>query len=331
MWPQKFELAAEVWGESRSAHPDARTGSPPSLAARPWKLAATGHSGAMELLEWLASRGGIAHRADAAATGFTPDRVRAAIRAGAVRRLRAQWIALPGAPFDLTAAATASARLTCISLARYRGLWVPDQATAQLHLQVGPNAHKHHDEAVLHWAAPLVDRGPRALTASTEDALAHIALCFAREDALSIWDSAIKVESLDLESLRAVRWPSGAARDLAETVEGKSDSGIETLFVVRLSSWGVPLRQQVLLAGHRVDVVLGSHLVVQIDGFTYHSSPAERGRDVAHDAELRLRGYTVFRFTYAQIVHGWDRVEAKISAAIARGLHLAPASRARRA
>ncbi|WP_350352943.1 DUF559 domain-containing protein [Microbacterium sp. A8/3-1] len=285
----------------------------------------------MELTEWVASRGGIAHRADAAARGFSPDRVRAAIRAGAVRRIRARWIALPDAPADLTAAATASARLTCISLARHRSWWVPDGAASRLHLQVGPNAHKHPDDAVLHWATPLVDRGPRALTASVEDALAHIARCFDHEDALSIWDSAIRVESLDLESLRAVRWPSSASRELAGTVRGLSDSGIETLFVVRLSSWGIPLRQQIVLARHPVDVVLGTHLVVQIDGFAHHSSAAERGRDVAHDAELRLRGYTVLRFTYAQIVHGWDRVEATISAAIARGLHLAPASRARRA
>lgn len=285
----------------------------------------------MKLLEWLQARGGIAHRADAAAHGFAPEHVRAAIRTGAVRRIRARWIALPTAPVDLRAAAAASARLTCISLARRLGWWIPDGASSQLHLQVGPNAHKHHDEAVLHWSAPLVDRGARALTASVEDSLAHIALCFAREDALAIWESAIRVESLDLESVRAVRWPNHASRELAGTVEGKSDSGIETLFVVRLSSWGVPLRQQVRLAGHLVDVVIGSHLIVQIDGFAHHSSAADRGRDVAHDAELRLRGYTVFRFTYAHIVHEWDRVEATVAAAIARGLHLPPASRARRA
>lgn len=285
----------------------------------------------MELIRWLEARGGIAHRADAAARGFTPDHVRAAIQQGTVRRIRARWIALPNAPADLVAAGMASARLTCSSLARHRGWWLPDGATSRLHLQVGPNAHKHRADAVLHWAAPLVDRGPRTLTASVEDALAHAALCFAREDALSIWESAVKIEALDLESLRAVRWPNGASRQLASTVRGLSDSGLETLFVVRLSSWGVPIRQQVVLAGHPVDVVLGSHLVVQIDGFAHHSSAADRGRDVAHDAELRLRGYTVFRFTYAQIVHGWDQVEAMIAAAIARGLHLAPTSRARRA
>lgn len=281
----------------------------------------------MTLVEWLTNRGGIAHRADAAAHGFSPHRVRAAIRSGLVARIRAQWIALADAPVDLTAAASASARLTCISLARRRGWWIPDGAASDLHLQVGPNGHRHHSSAVLHWGIPLVDRGPRTLTASLEDALAHVVACFSTDEAMSIWESAVRVDALDIESLRAVRWPNAAVRDIADSVNGLSDSGIETLFVVRLSSWGVPLRQQVRLARRPVDVVIGSHLVIQIDGFAHHSSSAERTRDVAHDAELRLRGYTVLRFTYAQIVHDWERVEQTIAAAIARGLHLPPNSR----
>lgn len=285
----------------------------------------------MNVVEWLSTRGGIAHRRDAAARGFTPDHVRAAIRAGRVQRVRAQWIALAEAPADLVAAASATARLTCTSLARRRGWWIPDGATHGIHLHVGPNAHRHRQDAVLHWSAPLVDRGERILTASVEDALAHIAQCFDHEDALAIWESAIRVESLDIESLRAVRWRGAACRALAGTVRGLSDSGIETVFVVRLSPWGVPIRQQVRLAGHRVDVVIGTHLVVQIDGFAHHSTSADRSRDVAHDAELRLRGYTVLRFTYAQIIHQWERVEQTVAAAIARGLHLSPHDRARRA
>lgn len=284
----------------------------------------------MRLHAWLRDHGGIAHRADASAHGFSPDHVRAAIRAGHVLRIRARWIALPDAPTDLVAAAAAAARLTCISLARRRGWWIPEGISSELHLQVGPNAHRHRDDAVFHWGAPLVDRGQRTLTAAIEDALAHIAECFTHEQARTLWESAVRSESLDIEALRAVRWPNVASRDLSTIVEGRSDSGIETIFVVRLSSWGVPLRQQVHLAGHRVDVVIGSHLVVQIDGFAHHSSAAARQRDVSHDAELRLRGYTVLRFTYGQIMHDWDAVERTISRAIAGGLHLSPAGRARR-
>lgn len=288
-------------------------------------------AGPMTLRDWLHARGGIAHRADAEAQGYSPWHVRAQIRAGHVRRIRAQWVALDDAPSDLVAAATASARLTCISLARHRNWWIPPTAVAELHLQVPPNAHgAHAASSVRHWNAPLVDRGPRALTASVEDALVHLAACLTLEDALTVWESAVRMESLDLESLRAVRWPNATCRALAGAVQGTSDSGIETIFVVRLSSWGVPMRQQVRIGGHRVDVVIGSHLVIQIDGHAHHSSPAERRRDVMHDAELRLRGYTVIRFTYRHIMHDWPYVERTIGAAIARGLHLAPAAPAPR-
>lgn len=280
----------------------------------------------MDLTTWLTERGGIAHRADAAEHGYPPERVRAAIRSGRVLRLRAQWVALPDAPADLIAAAVSSARITCLTLARRRRWWIPEGASTHVHLHVAPNAHRLNTRAVLHWSTAIVDRG-RVLTASVEDALAHIAHCLPAEDALTIWESALSVESLDVESLRMVRWRDPASRQLARRVQGRSGSGIETIFVVRLSSWGIPIRQQVRLAGHRVDVVIGTHLVIQLDGFAFHSRASARSRDVAHDAELRLRGYTVLRFTYAQIMHEWERVESTVAAAIARGLHLSPERR----
>ncbi len=42
-----------------------------------------------------------------------------------------------------------------------------------------------------------------------------------------------------------------------------------------------------------------------------------------------MRGYTVLRFTYAQIMHDWDGVERTVSSAVARGLHLPPTERRR--
>ena len=106
-------------------------------------------------------------------------------------------------------------------------------------------------------------------------------------------------------------------------MNGLSDSGLETIFVYRLSGWGLPIRQQIVLAGARVDILIGERLVVQIDGYAFHSSSAQRSRDVAHDAELQLRGYTVLRFTYAQVIYGWPGVERAITRALAAGAHLA--------
>ena len=81
------------------------------------------------------------------------------------------------------------------------------------------------------------------------------------------------------------------------------------------------VRQQAVLAGKPVDALVGEWLVLQIDGWSHHSSSAQRTKDIAHDAELRLRGYTVLRFSYAQVVHDWPGVERTIRRALAAGLH----------
>lgn len=326
--PQNFirsDFLMPLARSTRPAHASAIRPHPQFSALHPFP----GDHVGMELKDWVTGRGGIVHRADAADRGYSPAQVRAAIRAGDVQRVRAKWIATEAAPHDLRQAAETSGRITCVTLARRRGWWIPEAAPTDLHLHVGPNAHRLVSGTTLHWSAPLAGAGDRSLTAPVEDALAHIGRCLDFEDALTIWESAARVESLDLESLRAVRWRDERSQALAAAVRGQSDSGLETMFIVRLSGWGIRMRQQVRLAGHDVDVLLGSRLVIQIDGFAHHSSAADRGRDLAHDAELRLRGYTVLRFTYAQIVHSWDVVERTISAAIARGLHLAPEARHR--
>lgn len=278
----------------------------------------------MDPLTFLAGTGGIAHREAALSAGCRIPDLRRAARSGAVTVLRRQWLVTPAAPPELRAAAAAGGRLACVSVARRRGWWLPDLPPA-LHLHVSPHAAAgdRPPDAVAHWSVPVAPAARFSLEESVEDALRHVARCLPREEALVVWESAIRIEGLSLEAIRAVRWRAQDAQECAERVQGLSDSGLETLVVVRLSHWGVPVRQQVVLAGHRVDILIGERLVVQIDGYAHHSSAAQRGRDVAHDAELRLRGYTVIRVTYAQIVYDWPAVERMLSRAVAAGLHLA--------
>ena len=280
--------------------------------------------GAMNLLTWLRDRGGIGHRDDASDAGFTVSRVRAAIRSGAVLRIRSKWIALASAPDDLVTAATSGGVLTCVSLARRRGWWVPPDADAEVHLHLRRNGSARAEDVHAHWSIPLAPLRPRTLEASVEDALSDAAGCFPLDQAVAIWESAVRTESISLESLRSVQWRDSASRRCLAHMRAGTDSSLETVFHVRLSSWGVPLRFQVQLAGHPVDFLIGMHLVVQIDGWSFHSSSADRTRDLAHDAELRMRGYTVLRFSYAQVIYDWAHVERTLAAAVSRGLHLAP-------
>ena len=51
--------------------------------------------------------------------------------------------------------------------------------------------------------------------------------------------------------------------------------------------------------------------------------PGGRTSDIAHDAELMLRGYHVIRIGYEQLMHGWPEVQSLILAAVAQRRHLA--------
>lgn len=277
---------------------------------------------------WLEQRGGLAHRRASLDAGHSPPVLRRAVSSGAVRLVRRAWFAGPGADADLVTAASAGGRLTCVSLARRQGWWMPEDVDTAMHLHLRPGAASPGlgDDwpGTVHWTRPLVLGATGIPVSSAEDALAHIAVCLPREQALAVWESASRSESLPPEALRRLPWTTRAARDLAAEVTGLSDSGLETLVFAPLRRAGVPVVQQAYLAGRFVDGLIGDLLVVQTDGYAHHASSAQRSADIAHDAELRLRGYTVLRFSYRQVVHERASVERTIRRAMAQRLHLAP-------
>jgi very-short-patch-repair endonuclease len=276
-----------------------------------------------QLVVWVIASGGIAHRNAAGNAGFPLPVRRAAVRCGALRRVRREWLATDAAPADLLIAAENGGSLTCVSAARRRAWWIPEGVDDSIHVRLEPHAASPVSPVVAHWTQRIAPAPGYGLLESVEDTLAHISVCLAPEDAQIVWNSALQTEKITPMAIRRVHWPHRQARECAQRASGQSDSGLETILVVRLSGWGVPLRQQVVLLGRPVDLLIGERLVIQVDGFAHHSSSAQRSKDVAFDAELSLNGYTVFRFTYEQVVRDWDTVERTIARAIAAGVHLA--------
>lgn len=269
-------------------------------------------------------RGTAEHRQQLRGEGYSAEQLRAAVRAGAVELYRRAWFVGREAPSDLREAARWGGRVSCTTFARRRGWWMPEGVEEEVHLHFPPGSTGPRAPwgGVAHWAQPIAPLG-RSLVATIEDALAHIAVCLPPEQALVLWESAAGLERLAPEALRAIRWPSRAAA-LAAEVTGLADSGLEVLVCRPLRRLRVRVRQQVYLAGRPVDVLVGEWLVIQIDGWAHHSSSTQRSKDISHDAELRLRGYTVLRFSYAQVVHDPAAVERAIRRALAAGLHDRP-------
>lgn len=270
-----------------------------------------------DAVPWVMKRDGIVHRHDLRDAGFSPADLRDAVRAGALRMIRRDWFVAPNADTASVAAVEAGGRVACVSAARARGWWIPDGVGTRLHVAVRPTGPRLSDAHVLHWSDPLVPVARGAAIVSCEDALQHVAGCLALTDALVIWESAVRTERLDPTVLQRMPWTSAAARALAFDVTGLSDSGLETILLRGLCHLSVALRPQAVIAGHRVDLLVGEWTVVQVDGYAYHSTAADRSRDLAQDHELTVRGYTVLRFTYAQIVHDWPHVARVIAQTVA--------------
>jgi very-short-patch-repair endonuclease len=276
----------------------------------------------MELGMWLAQQGGVAHSAQALRAGYTRYAIRQSVAGGACERIRRDWLALPTAPADLRAAAALGGRVACLSVARRLELWhLPDDL---MHVSVPRNATVAAPVTVrMHWSVGPVPVARFALVEPIENALVHIAACQPFENALVVWDSALNSRLVTSATLARLPLRSAAARAVRAAASGLADSGLETLQISRLAAIGIRVRQQVLIDGHRVDGLIGERLVLQTDGFGFHSSAAQRGADIAHDRGLALSGYTVLRFDYRQILFDWPRVEAEILRAMAQGLHLA--------
>ena len=250
------------------------------------------------------------------AAGASRYAIDAAVERGDLVRVRRGWVAASDADPMLIAAAKKGVVLTCLTQVARLGLWRVDDSHA--HVAAPPHAGRVDVSARVHWERPAIPRHPDALVDPIENVLVIVARCQPREGALAIWNSALRAGLVDDAVLRRLPLPS-VVRELLDEVTPFADSGLESVFVPRLRWLGLPLRRQVWISGHRVDLLIGERLVIQIDGG--HHVGVQRTQDIEHDALLMLQGYHVIRVGYEQIMHRWPEVQETIMRAVAQGLH----------
>ena len=261
--------------------------------------------------------GGVVRTATLLRLGCTRYEIAQAVSRSLVLRVARGWVALPHADPLLLLAARHNVTVSCISRAKRLGLWVLDNDRPHVaSLPNGPPIRDPH--VVVHRHRPLEPRHPDRLEDSLINTLVLVTTCVPHEEAVAIWDSALNKKLTDLHALNQLPLPARARRVLRDATP-LADSGLETYLRQRLGWTGVPFRMQVWLFGHRVDLLLGERLVLQVDGG--HHVGAQRDSDNAHDALLRLRGYTVIRISYRQLIHEWPLIQDLITHAIANGLH----------
>lgn len=262
--------------------------------------------------------GGAARITQLRERGHSGYMLRKAVTNGELVRPRNGWVALPDLNSELLFAVKHGVVLSCVSLARLNGLWVPETPDRP-HVAVRRAGTHIHANARLHWAAPLVPRDPAMFTDALVNTLGYVASCLPREQALVIWESALNKRMVDLQRLQLLPL-SRATRELLAECRPYSDSGLETLFKTRLRWLSVSVHAQTWLFGHRVDFLIGQRLVVQIDGKQHEGK--QKVSDYKHDAMLGLRGYSVMRVSYSQVMYEWHTVQEAILEALAKGWHL---------
>lgn len=248
--------------------------------------------------------------------GASRHDIASAVGRGILVRVRRGWVAARDADPMLVAAARSGVVLTCVTQAKRLGCWVIDDGV--VHVAAPPHAGHVVVDGHVHWEMPAIPRRPDSLVDPIENVLAIVARCQPRDAALAIWNSALHSGLIDIDVLRRLSL-SPAAQALLDEATPFADSGLESVVVPRLRWLGLPMRRQIWIAGHRVDLLIGEKLVLQIDGG--HHVGAQRTRDIEHDARLMLMGYHVIRVGYDQVVNGWPAVQELIMRAVAQGLH----------
>ena len=287
----------------------------------------------MHLESTIRALGGIAATHELYANGATRWMLSAAVRASRLVRVRQGWYCLPELDDAVVRAVRVGGMLGCVSAARHHGLSVRG------HSAIHVVAHHHdarlrseHDKSVrlvdvespgtvVHWRPPG-STATRGIQTALQ-AVSQMATCVSPELVVAAADSAIRTGAFD-----AAAWGSAIEplpqqlRTLLSEADGSVESITESVFRFRCRRLGLRMRSQVSIPGvGRVDFLIGTRLVVEVDGYSYHSNPDRFENDRRRDARLSALGFRALRFSYRQVFERWHEVRAAVLAAVARNDH----------
>ena len=288
----------------------------------------------------IRQRDDLATTAELHQDGWGRGAIRTALNSGQIIRARQGWYAARDLDATLLRCVRVGGAATCCTGLAAHGCWT--FADSRVHVRVPAHDARlrtprdsrerlgESDDARVHWVAERRLSRPASIArmlcsplACLTDAIA----CHDEEQLLALADSALhhRVVSSDAWSsfLRTVSPAASAVFSLASAAR---ESGIESLLFARLSDAlalrGLPLQSQVTVAGvGRVDFVVGSSLIIEVDGATYHLDRDRFESDRRRDARASSIGCRVLRFSFDQVVFRWPEVEAAVWAAVARGDH----------
>lgn len=274
----------------------------------------------------LSDNHGIVRRAQLIAAGVTPEEIRRLLSVGALLPCVHGWYATPTADDQATRAIRAGGALTCLSALTAHRVWTPP--TFVLHVRRTRHRSNKKLPPGIKDCQPRHGHRTRVTRPvdSVGQALLGVLNCVDSEYAVAVLDSVLNRRLLTMTDLEQLfEHETLAHRSLLDRVDGRAESGTESLVRRRLDRWRIKHRVQVQIAGvGRVDLLIGERLVIEVDSVLHHTSASSYRNDRTRDRRLVALGYVVVRLTYEDVMDNWAEAEQQILALIRAGRHRRP-------
>lgn len=272
------------------------------------------------MVEVIAHRGGSATFADLR-LAVSARSIRNALEAGQVRRVAKGIYAMPESPAALTAARSQRGIVSHVSAAQHWGMDVITRPPLP-HVTLPPGQVRRSagQKCVLHWStAPSLDD----VTIPTRTVLDCIRILpFA--EALAIADSALHKGIVDADDLAmsalGLRGPRRARiQEVVALADGRAESVLESALRAILIEAGIDgfEPQYAVRDGSfsaRLDLGHSEFRIdLETDGFEHHSTRRALVKDCRRQTNLSIRGWTVLRFSWEDVMYDREWVVEAVS------------------
>lgn len=287
---------------------------------RPW----------LDCVQWMSRHHGLATRARLCELGVSERTLDRRVAEGLLVPVCGRIVALPGVRLDL-----ATRTRACV-LALPAAIPTGPSAAALL----GPGPWEGLDLGQVPWlvhprrrsvGARYVSR-PTVRTVTAQgirvacslDTVVDLARLWPYEDALAVTQRALQIRVLTLDQLSAAhasmpRQTGGAQlarviRALAEGTRSEAERLLVSLLrAAGITGWTANHRVRVVGRGYEIDVAFrAARLAVEVDGRAFHSDARAFQSDRQRQNDLVAAGWTVLRFTWADLTQRPELVIQRI-------------------
>ena len=223
-----------------------------------------------------------------------------------------------------------NACISCVSAAQIYELPIlMEERPQKTHLSVSYNRGMHpsklrrFDDVCVHREQFLSDEERRTHVASIGTVLERVLVCMPLKVSLPMLDAARNRGLYDVSTLTIP--PTGSRlphlREALSLSSDRARSILETVARLQLIDMGLTPQVGVWIEGvGEVDMIILGLIVIEVDGWAFHSSKEQREKDLQRDRELLRRGYVVLRFTYDDVMNGDFAREVPVSVTALRRL-----------